>query len=59
MWLSAMQPKMETRFLNTGKNGNRIRDLRKRSQKDTLKLRSGIVSILIGVNDTLGKLNKV
>src|SRR5512139_2291541 len=42
-------------FLNRGVSGDRIRDLRARWQKDCLSLKPDIVSILIGVNDTLGK----
>ena len=55
LWFSAMYPEMEVKVLNRGINGNRIRDLRNRWQKDTLNLRPDIVSILVGINDTLGK----
>ena len=47
-------PKLSLRFLNRGISGNRIRDLRERWQMDCLNLKPDIVSILIGVNDTLG-----
>ena len=42
------------RFLNRGINGNRIRDLKNRWQKDCLKLEPDVVSILIGINDVVG-----
>jgi len=47
-------PKVNVKFLNRGVSGDRIRDLRERWQRDCLDLRPDIVSILIGVNDTLG-----
>lgn len=47
-------PEAGVKFLNRGISGNRIRDLRKRWQKDCLNLKPDIVSILIGINDTLG-----
>ena len=52
--LSVEHPKLSLRFLNRGISGNRIRDLRERWQMDCLNLKPDIVSILIGVNDTLG-----
>lgn len=50
----ARQPDDSVKFLNRGISGNRIRDLKKRWQKDCLNLKPDIVSILIGINDTLG-----
>jgi acyl-CoA thioesterase-1 len=50
----AKHPEVNVSFLNRGISGNRIRDLRLRWQKDCLNLRPDIVSILIGINDTLG-----
>ena len=50
----AKHPEGNVRFLNRGISGNRIRDLRKRWQKDCLNLKPDIVSIMIGVNDTMG-----
>jgi acyl-CoA thioesterase I len=55
LWLSAMCPEMEARVLNRGVSGNRIKDLCNRWQKDTLNLKPNVVSILVGINDTLGK----
>src|SRR5689334_11312604 len=38
-------------FLNRGISGNTVPDLVARWQKDTLDLRPGVLSILVGVND--------
>ena len=38
-------------FLNRGISGNRVSDLARRWQKDTLDLKPDLLSILIGVND--------
>jgi lysophospholipase L1-like esterase len=38
-------------FLNRGNSGNTVLDLEKRWQKDTLDLKPGLLSVLIGVND--------
>jgi len=51
---SARHPEANVRFLNRGISGNRIKDLKDRWQKDCLYLKPDVVSILIGVNDTLG-----
>ena len=51
---SKKYPQVDVRFLNRGKSGNRIKDLRRRWKKDCLNLKPEIVSILIGINDTLG-----
>jgi acyl-CoA thioesterase-1 len=53
-WFSAEYTEKRVRFLNRGVNWNRIRDLKKRWRKDCLNLEPDIVSILIGINDTLG-----
>jgi lysophospholipase L1-like esterase len=55
LWYSAMYPEKKVKFFNRGIKGNGIRDLCKRWQKDTLNLRPDVISILIGINDTLGK----
>jgi acyl-CoA thioesterase-1 len=54
-WYSAEYPERKVTFLNRGISGNRVRDLRNRWQKDCLDLKPSVVSILIGVNDTLGR----
>ncbi len=54
-WFSAKYPEMRVTFLNRGVSGNRVKDLRMRWKEDCLKLKPNIVSILIGVNDTIGK----
>lgn len=40
------------RVLNRGIGGNRVADLRARWQRDTLDLAPGLLSVMIGVNDT-------
>jgi lysophospholipase L1-like esterase len=52
-WFSAMHPEKNVKFCNRGIRGNGIRELKDRWQKDCLSLRPDIVSILIGINDTL------
>jgi len=52
-WYSATYPEKKVRFLNRGISGDRIRDLKDRWQRDCIKLRPAVVSILIGVNDAL------
>ena len=54
-WISATHPEYEAKFINRGVGGNRIRDLRNRWKKDCLDLEPNLVSILIGINDALGK----
>ncbi len=54
-WISAARPEIGVRFINRGISGNRIRDLRNRWKRDCLDLEPNIVSILIGINDALGK----
>ncbi|HEV7401961.1 MAG TPA: SGNH/GDSL hydrolase family protein [Chthoniobacteraceae bacterium] len=38
-------------FMNRGISGNTVRELQKRWEEDTLKLKADLLSILIGVND--------
>ncbi|MGZ3847432.1 MAG: SGNH/GDSL hydrolase family protein [Flavisolibacter sp.] len=54
-WISAAHPEIGAKFINLGISGNRIGDLRNRWKKDCLDLKPNIVSILIGINDALGK----
>jgi len=54
-WFSAKHPEKKARFLNRGVSGNGIRELKKRWQKDCLDLKPDTVSILIGINDALGR----
>ena len=54
-WFSAKFPERKVTFLNRGVSGNRVQDLKNRWQKDCLDLKPNVVSILIGVNDTLGR----
>jgi len=50
-------PEQKLSFYNRGISGNRIGDLEKRWQQDTLDLKPDVVSILIGVNDVLAIVN--
>jgi lysophospholipase L1-like esterase len=45
-------------FYNRGISGNKITDLQKRWETDTLNLKPDVLSILIGINDTAATLNK-
>ena len=45
-------------FYNRGISGNKIVDLQKRWQTDTLDLKPDVLSILIGINDTYALINK-
>lgn len=46
------------KFYNRGISGNKITDLQKRWQADTLDLKPNVLSILIGVNDTAATIHK-
>lgn len=50
---SAQHPEKSFSFLNRGINGNKVGDLRKRWQEDCLDLRPDVVTILVGINDSL------
>lgn len=45
-------------FYNRGISGNKIPDLEKRWQADTLDLKPDVLSLLIGINDTSAEINK-
>lgn len=45
-------------FYNRGISGNKITDLQKRWETDTLNLKPDVLSILIGINDTGATINK-
>lgn len=45
-------------FYNRGISGNRVPDLKKRWQADTLDIKPNVLSILIGINDTSALINK-
>jgi lysophospholipase L1-like esterase len=49
--VGAQLPERHLLFLNRGISGNRITDLSKRWQTDTLDLKPDVLSILVGVND--------
>ncbi|GAB4029602.1 SGNH/GDSL hydrolase family protein [Spirosoma gilvum] len=45
-------------FYNRGISGNKVTDLQKRWQADTLDLKPDVLSVLIGINDTYTAVNK-
>jgi len=49
--LLAKYPQRNLNIVNTGISGNTIRDLQARWQKDCIKYKPDILSVLIGVND--------
>jgi lysophospholipase L1-like esterase len=51
--LGALYPERNLNFINRGISGNTVNDLAARWQSDTLDLKPNILSILVGVNDTL------
>jgi acyl-CoA thioesterase-1 len=54
-WYSAKYPEKNVRFINRGRSGDGVRELKGRWQKDCLELKPDVVSILVGINDILGK----
>ncbi len=54
-WLSAKYPEKNVQFLNRGVGGDDVKRLRERWQKDCINLKPDVVSILVGINDVLGK----
>lgn len=51
-------PEVGFTFYNRGISGNKITDLQKRWETDTLNLKPDVLSILIGINDTGATINK-
>lgn len=51
-YLQTHHPKKILTFYNRGVGGEKLRDLKKRWEKDCLDLNPDIVSLMIGVNDT-------
>ena len=47
----------QNQFFNRGISGNKITDLEKRWQADTIDLKPDVLSILIGINDTASFIN--
>ena len=50
--LGADYPEKKYQFYNRGISGNKVNDLEKRWQTDTLDLKPDLLSILVGVNDS-------
>jgi lysophospholipase L1-like esterase len=55
--LLADHPQAQLKVYNRGISGNKVPDLAKRWQEDTIALRPNLLSILIGVNDIWHKLS--
>lgn len=53
----AAEPTRGLRFFNRGVSGNKVPDLTRRWDDDTLAIKPDVLSILIGVNDLWHKLN--
>lgn len=51
--LGAAFPERDIRFLNRGISGDRVLDLEARWVADTIALKPDVLSILVGINDTL------
>ncbi len=51
--LGAAFPNRDLTFVNRGISGDRVLDLAARWQQDTLALRPNVLSVLVGINDTL------
>jgi lysophospholipase L1-like esterase len=51
--IGAQFPERNLTFINRGIGGNKVTDLAARWQNDTLNLKPNLLSILVGVNDTL------
>ncbi len=52
-WFNATYPQKHVKFINRGISGNHASDLQARWQEDCLALHPDVLSILVGVNDTL------
>jgi lysophospholipase L1-like esterase len=50
-------PQKNFHFFNRGVSGNQITDLARRWPEDTIALKPDLLSILIGVNDTMNEIN--
>jgi lysophospholipase L1-like esterase len=51
--IGAQYPERDLTFLNRGISGDRVLDLAARWQSDVIDLRPSLLSILVGINDTL------
>jgi lysophospholipase L1-like esterase len=50
-YLLAKYPQLNFRIVNTGINGNTMRDLERRWERDCLSHKPDVLSVLIGIND--------
>lgn len=51
-WFSALYPERNVKFLNRGIAGDRTKNLVNRWDEDCISLKPGVLSILIGINNT-------
>ncbi|MDI9882657.1 SGNH/GDSL hydrolase family protein [Flectobacillus longus] len=56
--IGATYPDRNLQFFNKGISGNTIIDLENRWQQDTLEIKPDVLSLLIGINDVNGFINK-
>lgn len=56
--IGADYPEKDFTFYNRGISGNRVENLQKRWQEDTLALKPDVLSLLIGINDTAAFVDK-
>jgi lysophospholipase L1-like esterase len=56
--IGALYPERNLTFINRGISGNTVVDLSGRWQSDTLNLKPNVLSILVGINDTLTGVHK-
>ena len=54
-WYETRHPRALYRFYNRGFSGHKLADLANRWQEDVLDLHPDVVSVLVGVNDTLSE----
>lgn len=50
-FLVARYPRLNLEIINTGVNGNTVRELKRRWEKDCIGQRPDVLSVLIGIND--------
>ncbi|MFN2475707.1 MAG: SGNH/GDSL hydrolase family protein [Chthoniobacterales bacterium] len=53
----AIYPERHLTFLNRGVSANKIYDLASRWQTDTVELKPALVSVLVGINDTVAEVS--
>lgn len=56
--LLSTYPELELRIVNRGISGNRVCDLQARWDKDCIELNPGLVTVLIGINETVRRFDE-